>query len=753
MPDAVDRFLDKIQAWEERLRFPRPLGFAEVLLLLVGVCHYPVLLAEETFVLRDFALFGHPLAHHVKTSLLAGEIPLWNPLNDCGLPFLAQWNTMVCYPPALLNLLLPLSWSVGLLAVLHLYAGGLGMYALALRWTRNTRGAAFAGIAYAFSGVVQNSLMWPNNIAALGLLPWVMLTTFNAWRGGGRAIVTAGLVGALQMLSGAPEIILFTWVLAGLVLAADWWTRGRERTPPLRFVAVVLLTAGLSAIQLVPFLDLFTHSPRAAADVMMDWAIGRSSWANFFIPLFENTGPQASGVFFQESQQWTHSYYGGLAPWLLLVVAGVGNRSRRDWLFLLLVPLAILLAMGEAGGIYPLLNRLLPLGAMRFPVKFLMLVTVALPLLGAVAIKRLPAARRSGVHVWSLMAGGTLFAIALWLSGERDMPEAAREAAASNAKGRLLLLIALGTALLYLTSKRHGVRRLAGPVFLALVWIDLATQQPKLAPTIPRSHYHGPNAALPALAGARIGVGRAVPSDGAQNYFLFGPSKPLAEHYLEKRQGLYSNLNLPDGVAKVNGFYSLWLPRFGDVQHLLYRGPYELNPGFADFLGVRHVNSARSPIEWLHRESARPLVTAGQTPRVMSFPEIQATLPTSAFDPARMVLLETDVGLPEDPVADAIVADLDWRPHQIRFRVQSPAATVATIAQSHYHWWRATVNGTPTEIHLANGAFQAVVVPAGESEVVLKYVDRSFRIGAILSALSALLAGVLWWRTRRQDGS
>jgi len=746
MPDPVDKLIVRLERWEKRHRFPRPLGFAEVLLLLTLACYYPVFFASETFVLRDFGLFGYPLAHHVKETLLAGQIPLWNPFNDCGHPFLAQWNTMVLYPPALLNLVMPLSWSVGLLAVLHLCAGGMGMYALALRWTRNTWGAAFAGIAYAFSGIVQNSLMWPNNIAALGLLPWVLLTTFNAWRHGGRAMIWAGLVGALQMLSGAPEIILFTWVLAGLALATDLWSRGWSARPPLRLLLVALLTAGLAAIQLAPFLDLFAHSPRASGETLMDWAIGRSSWANFFIPLFENTGPQASGSFFQDSQQWTHSYYCGLAPWLLALVAVIRNRTKRDWLFALLAPFAILLAMGDAGGIYPLLNRFLPLGAMRFPVKFLMLVTVALPLLGAVAIKRLPVGRRSGTHVWSLMVGATLFVIALWLSSEREMPDAARKVAAGSAKGRLLLLIVAGVALLYAASAKRSARKIALPLFVALAWFDLAFHQPNLAPTVPRRFYDEANPALSNVTGAKLGEGRAVPSDGAQNYFLFGPSKPLAEHLREKRQGLYSNLNLLDDIPKVNGFYSLWLPRFGDVQHLLYHGPYELNPGFADFLGVRHVNSARSPVEWLTRPTARPLVTAGQVPRVMSLAEIQALLPTPEFDPGRMVLLESEVGLTNANVIAAEVSDIDWQAQRITFHVTSPAATIATIAQSHYHWWRATVNGEPTPIHLANGAFQAVVVPAGQSDVILEYVDRSFALGAMVTAFSALIAGLLWWR-------
>jgi hypothetical protein len=54
-------------------------------------------------------------------------------LNDCGLPFLAQWNTMTLYPLSLFYLLLPLSWSLGVFCLGHLFLGGMGMYFLSHR--------------------------------------------------------------------------------------------------------------------------------------------------------------------------------------------------------------------------------------------------------------------------------------------------------------------------------------------------------------------------------------------------------------------------------------------------------------------------------------------------------------------------------------------------------------------------------------------------------------------------------------------
>src|SRR5439155_251351 len=83
-----------------------------LLLALSIFAAYPeVLLGSQTFYYRDFGFFGYPLAYYHRESFWQGEIPLWNPLNNCGLPFLAQWNTLVLYPGSLFYLLFPLFWS------------------------------------------------------------------------------------------------------------------------------------------------------------------------------------------------------------------------------------------------------------------------------------------------------------------------------------------------------------------------------------------------------------------------------------------------------------------------------------------------------------------------------------------------------------------------------------------------------------------------------------------------------------------
>src|SRR4051812_14792047 len=86
--------------------------FALLLFLLIIAFFPELIFGAKTFLFRDYALFGYPLAHYNREAFWHGEVPLWNPLNNSGIPYVAQWNTMFFYPLSLVYLLLPMPWSL-----------------------------------------------------------------------------------------------------------------------------------------------------------------------------------------------------------------------------------------------------------------------------------------------------------------------------------------------------------------------------------------------------------------------------------------------------------------------------------------------------------------------------------------------------------------------------------------------------------------------------------------------------------------
>ncbi len=344
--------------------------FALLLALLIFVQFPQVLLGLQTFVVRDYGFFAYPLAHFQQECFWRGELPSWNPYNNCGVPFLAQWNTM--------PLLLPLTWSLSFFCLLHLFIAGLGMYFLARRWTSNVMAAAVAGVMFSFNGLSLNLLMWPSHIATLSWMPWVVLSAESAWREGGRKLILAAIVGSLQMLAGGPETILLTWMFLSALWLGQLVTNLRgNRTASRtvrwamlwRFPLLVVLIAGLCAAQLLPFLDLTAHSQRDVGYTISHWAMPVWGWANFLVPMF--CGKISSvGVFFQHEQFWTSSYYLPIGGLFLAALGAWVWGCRRVWLLAAVAAIGMIMAFGEQTFVFRWLSRMVPqIGMIAYPVK------------------------------------------------------------------------------------------------------------------------------------------------------------------------------------------------------------------------------------------------------------------------------------------------------------------------------------------------------------------------------------------------
>src|SRR5262245_48621971 len=96
--EAEETLTTAAPAWVETEKWFSPLRFSLMVGLLLFVAYSDVVSGNRAFVFRDFGLYGYPMAHYHRESFWRGEIPLWNPLNNCGIPFLAQWAPMALYP-------------------------------------------------------------------------------------------------------------------------------------------------------------------------------------------------------------------------------------------------------------------------------------------------------------------------------------------------------------------------------------------------------------------------------------------------------------------------------------------------------------------------------------------------------------------------------------------------------------------------------------------------------------------------------
>jgi len=779
-----------------------PGRFAIILAISIFAAYPEVVLGLQTFYYRDFGFFGYPLAHYHRESFWHGEIPLWNPLSNCGLPFLAQWNTLVLYPGSLFYLLFPVSWSLGVFCLLHQFLGGMGMCCLASRWTGNRLAASVAGVAYAFNGLTLNCLMWPNNIAALGWMPWVILVSQRAWTGKRRDFAAAVVVAGMQMLSGAPEIILLTWItlaalaagqsLQGLRAAAKlWW----------RFVAIALLVAAASAAQLIPFLDLLKHAHRDASYGDSAWAMPIWGWANLLVPMF-HCFHGFHGVYWQREQYWTSSYYPGASILVLAVLAAVLVRKRNVQVLALLAILALVLALGDDGILYGWIRHSIPqFGFMRYPVKFLMLLLFALPVLAAYAVSHLqnsaltsepsqeskattPSAghRSFGRRPWAIAAAvwvlslGAMITV-VWYARLHPARDENWTLTLKNGLGRALFLtLSLGAFYLYhrLSANRSPSSHLSPPVgekvpdpsavglakaegrlrgillhqqsltvvvglaFILFLVSDFLTHVPRQNPVVSRLVFEPGLARLSPQP--RHGDGRAMIS-AANNLKLYRFATTNAfNDYINNRRLLFANCNLLDAIPKLNGFYSLYLRDSDTVRAFLYDSTNAPPAPLCDFLGVSQMTDPDNFLEWKYRPGYLSLATVGQKPVFADGVTTFKAITSAEFDPRQTVYLPSEAksNSTTGSRSEAKVLSAAFTAHRGEIQIEAREPSWFVIAQNYHHCWHAYADGTPLRLWQANYAFQAALVPEGKHLVKLVYRDWGFVAGTVLSLVTLI---------------
>ena len=740
-----------------------PRRFAALLGLLVAALFPDVLLGTGTFIFRDYGLFSYPLAHFQQELFWSGELPLWNPLNNCGIPFLAQWSGLALYPPALFYLLLPLTWSLGVFCLLHLYWGGLGMFFLARRLTGNNLAAAIAGVAFAFNGLTLNCLMWHMSSACISWFPWVFLTVERAWtQGGSRNLILAALAGSMQMLTGPPELILATWIPIATLCGVDLMTGTVKRKPAaLRFLAIVGLVSALASPQILPFLELLGQSQRSAGYDIGGWSMPGTGWANFLVPLFA-CYKSSVGVYLQHDQGVTSSYFPGIAIVALAVLACWRIRTWRIRALMTGGLACLILALGDATPIYGAAKSAFPpLGFMRYPIKFVFPINLLLPLMaafGAAEILQPGASQKSWRSILGITAvaiAGIAFFARFFPNGDEPWTTALR-----NGSWRLVLLAGFATsAFLIVKAKSRRTAIVCSLAAAILVWIDLATHTSNQNPRVAREFLNPGLQPIEDL-NPRPSPGESRAMVSAEAHRKLGGtmvSDPGQGHLLH-RVGLWSNANMIDNAPIIDGHFPMFLSAEEELRIALYQArPFPA--GLADFLAIGQITKSDDIFEMEARPSRLPMITAGQIPVFAEADEIVNLLVQPDFDPSELAYFTPDLkthfqrpsgseGIPLQR-GEAIVLNPVMECDRMEFEVETDRPTMALIAQSHYPAWRLRVNGREAPLLRANHNSMAVLInEPGRHSVSLVYRDNRLLTGLFISGLTLLCLIAVWIRSR-----
>jgi hypothetical protein len=747
-------------------------------------------------VTSDLYTEHHPMKWYGFSMLRHGSMPLWDPYQLCGLPFLAIPHTGVLYPGNVPYLLFDTAIATDIATVIHLVFGGFGMWLLARALGCSALGGLAAAATFSWSGWIVANIHQPAIVAAMSWLPFTLLMVERTIRGGRFAAIGLAFAVACQILNGATETFVHNMLVAGIFFLFRAGALVRETSglaackSGLYLVASIAAGILLAAPQLLPSMELVPLTVRASGGVSALTAFyGLTQPGDFVLQALATRGQFTFGI---------------LA--LLGLGSGWGNvRLLNVWLFAVVAG-ALSFALVTNAAVYALYYES-PIGQLfRFPQKFLHMHAPAQALMAGLALTQLERwAGTTRARLWrqpAWIVGCALVATALYWIGR-------------NGAHNYYLAASFASLLLFGATRSRRVR-----------WSAIVALLVAHAANVFVGDLHAISRAAERLKPrARAGILTMDPisliSPTVTPFFLRPAARPgiFDTHrslldFLKTRAGhervyISPPLRLTPGLTQKQGMmrrllvtadYEVLAPRayadfFGRASGRLstidpFAGYYDLAPDsrwrLMDITSTRFYVLARgeaferflfrvargtasefklvfrtTDVGVYERATYVPRAYYVSRARALADPaQILATLDSPDFDPRQEVLIEEQTA-PQGAAGDAVREDARARmvvddPESVVVEVDTPRSGFLVLTDFDYPGWKAFVDGAQVPIQRANYLFRSVEVPAGRTRVSFEYDPASVRVGAAIGllTLAALLGlgAVAAFRARARPG-
>jgi len=727
------KWLEHMQAWFTRRPRLTDAAALVMLTLLWGFYFWRVLTPDPNNQVSlpqgDYSGQFFAFGDYQARRFLAGEIPLWNPYNNAGHPFLADTQSAVFYPPRLFTIVISHwlgGWSYAALeaeTIVHVWLASLFMYLFVRTVSRSLTAGLVSGITLAYGGYMAGYPPLQLAVLEAGIwLPLALLGVYKAseseppaqWQPRWLALSTASL--SFSLLAGHPQTSLFlTYVLIAYMIHRAI----RRQINWKSTLAVVLGTVGLgfgvAAVQLLPGLEYTRLTTRAGMN--FDALAGGFPFSDVLVFLIPNVLTVWSPL------------YSGIAPLVLASIAlWQGRESARFWGGAALIALGI--SFGGATIFYRLAYLTMPGFALfRGQERAAYVIAYSVAIMAGLGIATL---QNSAVKPYRLARILGIGAATAWVLAievlilDRVFPDTDLFPFT-----RAFFFLGLLATLVWII-----IGRLSQPaqrVWWSLALIGLLVFD--LFSTTMGTNWE------PVPASQRRLLSDLVPAALADKGLF----------RVDGRLGLGENYGTLVGLQDIRGISPL---RLTTLDHYLALPQYRLH----QLLSVKYVFTDWTQLEvpssviaessdgtlplYLH-QITDPTPRAWMAYRVMvTSDEAQALgwLADPAFDVRGTVILESapDLDLPSEPPTGWQVQIEQYAPEQIVLSVSTPTDGILVISEMDYPGWQAIVNGEPVPIWRADAGLRALPLRAGEYQIEMVYRPLSVTLGAAGSAVSVL---------------
>jgi hypothetical protein len=800
--------IDKVRA---KIKWVRSSGFLAGLTFFFAssLFFYDLLTGRYLFTERDLGPYFIPPRFFWVESIKHSDFPLWNPYQFSGHPFLANPQNAILYPLNSLFFLLPFDVAFNAIIILHFFLGGFFTYLFLKDLKVNSSGALISGLIFMLSGYLLSVHSLLTFILSVIWTPLILMF-FR------RAIISPGfkneiftaifmtisfLGGAIEIVYGNFFILLFTAIFSipsdsstgkqegrGEGQRRNLWLKGRG----LILVSIIFLL--LSAIQLIPFLELYKDSIRGGGITYQEatiWSFAPKDILLFFLP-------DAYGYFldmkkYWVTQCWYKTLYTGGLPFILGSFFFLFGKGRKVYLALMLF--SLFLSLGQYNPFYPLVFKYVPFfNGIRYPAKFLYILILAFSIIAGLGFQRLTdfAKERENKRfnnillIFSFVSG--LLLLILVLSHKEiahhltlrgfDFPDFNHLSVNLYHGKRFLFYLAIFFLLLRIGQevKWKGWVRVLLIFFLAA---DLFGNMGFYGME-KTSDYFRQTRILQMISSDRgpfriFSTGKTISRDTP--ILIGGPS-----HLNILKEKHIPSMNLLYQFHDIWGIDVIRLKRVDDLYRAFTAAPSITATNLVDLYGVKYIISVTpiedgnhfeliySRIEGLQgrkedllkentiklykNHHVLPRAWLVKDFRILDAHKILFTMIRKDFYPDKEVLLEEvppSLTLPHKGGGGGggVVQLILEKNNELHLRVRTTGDTLLVLSDTYFPGWKAFVNGKETKIYRANYAFRAIALGAGINHVEFVYDPVSFKLGAIITFLTIMVCLVIGLVTRR----
>ena len=723
-------------------------------------------------------------------------------------------SLQLLYYRSLLFWLLPLPSSIAWFMVLHLFAGGVGVYCYCRVIGLSPLASLGGGLVFALAPE-QVSLINAGHvqkIATISFAPWAFFCLERGFRS--RRLIwfmATSLVLAIQFFNMHWQIAYYTCLGLGLYGLIRWFgelyavSSGKLKLAGnLSLLNLIMVFFFLSsvAISLIPLADWSKETTRGVqsganqgkgglqVDEAMAWSLPPEEVASFIVPGMFGLSRQEGAydtsdirAYYWGRMVFTQTTdYMGLLPWLMIPLVLLFRRDYYVWSALALVVGGVLFSMGRYTPVYWWLYEYFPgVNHFRVPKMMLFVSSFGLAVLTGMGLQLIQDARTadsSRFQRYLSWMWGAILLLVLCLGA----------------------LLATGTAGLSLFAPQilQPSRFVAGMELVRQRWDNILIEF-ALASTFAVAY----GLILWAFVRGRIAAFLAIVLllvafvfDVSRINSSFMTLQEMPAHVQSKPTPIMQYLE-----GRVEGYRLLVLDGGDPMQYVIHELPvmYTSNPvqvqRWQDFLELFSLDSAMPDMmnvkylvyskELFDRDRVRltpryapvfqspdgkQLVLENRQvlPKAWLVNSVEVVedreqriqkLQSADFNPREKVLVEKQpvLMLQRDNSSPGHLEMLRIKPNQLDFRVDTAANSLLVLGEKYHKGWKALVDGKTVEIVPVNHILRGVYLPPGRHTVEFRFDPLPFKVGKWLTLGSFALFGIVavreWWLRRREHGS